>query len=82
VAEEGKLAIFSGRAGRGRGGGGFHSAFSGRARQEGVAEEDTGAGRRAAAEGRQRCFLCLDRARPPRLTWAALKPSGLPLGPS
>jgi len=27
-------------------------------------------------------FLYLDRARPPRLTWAALKPSGLPLGSS
>jgi len=32
-----------------------------------------------------RCFLnslYLDRARLPRLTWAALKPSGLPLGSS
>jgi len=75
--------VLQGRAGRGRGGGGFHTLCAlGEGRAEGVAEEDTRAGRRATAEGRERCFLYLDRAWPPRLTWAALKPSGLPLGSS
>jgi len=45
--------LASGEAGRGRGGrGSGHKCVSGRAGQEGVAGEDTGAGRRAAAEGR------------------------------
>ena len=34
-------------------------SFSGRARTGGVVEEDSGAGRRAMAEGRERCPFCI-----------------------
>ena len=84
MAEEGKLAIFSGRAGKWRGGGRGYFIFRG-GPGGGVAEEAfryMGAGRRAAAEGASAGFLYLDRARPPRLTWVALKPTGLPVGSS
>jgi len=63
-------------------------AEEGNGRTEGVAEEALRSGGALAL----RFFLFrfslylgsmfLDRARPPRLTWVALKPTGLPVGSS
>ena len=79
MAEEGQSHCLQGSRREGGGGGALaiyiHCihlfVFSSRGRVRGRR-------RRGASYG----FLYLDRAWPPRLTWAALKPSGLPLGSS
>ena len=84
VAEEGVhfiLFAFQGRAGSGRGGGGIRVAFSERAGQ-GRGGGSYGGRTEGGGGGVLALLMYLDRARPPRLTWVALKPNGLPLGSS
>jgi len=79
VAEEGP---FRGGPGRGVAEEGVHCiAFQGRAGQ-GRGGGRYGGRTEGGGGGVLALFLYLDRARPPRLTWVALKPTGLPAGSS
>jgi len=68
----------SGRAGKGRGGGRLLSERAEQGRGGGRYGDRTEGG----SGGVLAIVLYLDRAWPPRLTWAALKPIGLPVGSS
>jgi len=81
VAEEG-VALFQGKVGKGRGGGGFHKCVLGEGRAGGRGGGGYGGRTEGGGGGALAWFLYLDRARLSRLTWGALKPNGLPLGSS